>query len=131
MTDSCLFCGIVAGDVPSVKIAEDATTYAFMDIRPASEGHLLVIPKRHSRDLTEIEPADLSEVTLAAPERSIAAPDLAPAGLVGIVEQSDAAPAWSGQWRDASSTLFLRAWLGADAGAFHFTMLSVVPETSQ
>ncbi|MBM7518381.1 HIT family protein [Nocardioides nitrophenolicus] len=66
MTDSCLFCGIVAGDVPSVKIAEDATTYAFMDIRPASEGHLLVIPKRHSRDLTEIEPADLSEVTLAA-----------------------------------------------------------------
>ncbi|UUW91806.1 HIT family protein [Pimelobacter simplex] len=66
MTDPCLFCGIVAGEVPAVKVAEDATTFAFMDIQPASEGHLLVIPKRHSRDLTEIEPADLSDVTLAA-----------------------------------------------------------------
>ncbi|MER2091944.1 MAG: HIT domain-containing protein, partial [Saccharopolyspora rectivirgula] len=62
----CVFCGIVAGDLPSVPVAEDEATAAFMDIQPATAGHLLVVPKRHARDLFEIEPADLSAVTLAA-----------------------------------------------------------------
>lgn len=66
MSDQCVFCGIVAGDVPSVKVAEDDTTYAFMDINPASEGHLLVVPKRHSKDLFEISADDLTDVTLTA-----------------------------------------------------------------
>lgn len=66
MDDQCLFCGIVAGTIPSHKVAEDDSTFAFMDINPASSGHLLVVPKRHSRDLLEITPDDLSAVTLAA-----------------------------------------------------------------
>lgn len=66
MTDQCLFCGIVSGNVPSTKVAEDDATLAFMDIHPGSEGHLLVIPKQHSRDLLEIAPTDLAAVTLAA-----------------------------------------------------------------
>lgn len=66
MTDQCLFCGIVAGDIPSTKVAEDETTYAFMDINPASDGHLLVVPKRHSTDLLDIDPTDLADVTRAA-----------------------------------------------------------------
>lgn len=66
MSDQCLFCGIVAGDLPSVKVAEDDTTYAFMDINPATDGHLLVVPKRHSRDLFDIPAEDLSAVTVAA-----------------------------------------------------------------
>lgn len=56
----------MSGDIPSVKAAEDDATYAFMDVNPASDGHLLVIPKRHSKDLLEIEPEDLSAVTLTA-----------------------------------------------------------------
>ncbi|MBF6171021.1 HIT family protein [Nocardia blacklockiae] len=66
MNDQCLFCDIVAGDLPSVKVAEDETTYAFMDIHPASDGHLLVVPKRHSRDLLDIPAGDLAAVTLTA-----------------------------------------------------------------
>ncbi|NNH68492.1 HIT family protein [Nocardia uniformis] len=66
MSDQCLFCGIVAGDIPSVRVAEDDTTYAFMDIHPASDGHLLVVPKRHSRDLVDIQAEDLTAVTLTA-----------------------------------------------------------------
>ena len=62
----CLFCAIVAGDIPSVPVAEDDATYAFMDINPASEGHLLVIPKRHSRDLLDIPADDLAAVAQAA-----------------------------------------------------------------
>ena len=66
MSATCLFCGIIAGDVPSVRVAEDDATYAFMDINPAAEGHLLVVPKRHSADLFEIPADDLAATTLAA-----------------------------------------------------------------
>lgn len=62
----CVFCEIVAGRIPCAKVMEDATTFAFMDIDPGSDGHLLVIPKRHSADLIEISPDDLTATTLAA-----------------------------------------------------------------
>ncbi|MEQ6896117.1 HIT family protein [Microbacterium sp. KR10-403] len=65
MTD-CIFCAIVAGAAPSVIVAEDERTLAFMDINPASDGHLLVIPKAHSADLLDIAPEDLTAVTLMA-----------------------------------------------------------------
>ncbi|MEE6282829.1 HIT family protein [Georgenia sunbinii] len=65
-TGQCVFCGIVAGTIPCAKVAEDATTFAFMDIDPGSDGHLLVIPKRHSADLVEISADDLVATTLAA-----------------------------------------------------------------
>lgn len=64
--DDCLFCRIVAGTVPCAKVAEDETTFAFMDIDPGADGHLLVIPKRHSTDLFDIPAADLAATTLAA-----------------------------------------------------------------
>ncbi len=66
MSDQCIFCNIVAGTAPSVRVAEDETTYAFMDINPASDGHLLVIPKRHSTDLLDIPSDDLAAVSVAA-----------------------------------------------------------------
>ena len=55
----CLFCKIVAGEIPATIIAEDERTVAFMDINPATRGHALVIPRAHARDLHEIEPEDL------------------------------------------------------------------------
>ena len=57
---SCLFCKIVAGDIPSTKVFEDERTVAFMDINPGTRGHLLVIPRAHSTDLLEIGAEDLS-----------------------------------------------------------------------
>lgn len=66
VTDDCLFCGIVAGTIPCAKVAEDDKTFAFMDIDPGSDGHLLVVPKRHSVDLVDIDTGDLTAVTLAA-----------------------------------------------------------------
>lgn len=62
----CVFCGIVAGTVPCAKVAEDATTFSFMDTDPGSDGHLLVVPKRHSADLLEVAAEDLTATTLAA-----------------------------------------------------------------
>ena len=56
----CLFCKIVAGEVSSTRVHEDERTIAFMDINPATRGHLLVIPRAHSRDIHEVGQDDLA-----------------------------------------------------------------------
>ncbi len=65
---NCIFCKIVAGEIPGQIIAEDEHTIAFMDINPATRGHALVIPRRHSRDLLEIDQDDLA-YTIAGAQR--------------------------------------------------------------
>ena len=62
----CLFCKIVAGDVPAVRVHEDERTIAFMDINPATRGHLLVIPREHAADVHAIDPEDLKACAVAA-----------------------------------------------------------------
>jgi histidine triad (HIT) family protein len=64
----CIFCKIVAGELPGQIVAEDEHTVAFMDINPATRGHLLVIPRAHARNLLEISPEDLA-ATIAAVQR--------------------------------------------------------------
>jgi histidine triad (HIT) family protein len=64
----CLFCGIVAADVPAQVVDSDDHTVAFMDINPATRGHALVVPRTHSADLFEISDEDL-ERTMAAARR--------------------------------------------------------------
>jgi histidine triad (HIT) family protein len=66
MAEDCLFCGIVEGSIPSQTIDSDEHTVAFMDIAPATPGHALVVPRRHSSDLLEIEQEDLNATVLAA-----------------------------------------------------------------
>jgi histidine triad (HIT) family protein len=58
----CLFCKIVAGDVPATLVHEDERTVAFMDINPATRGHLLVVPREHAENVLEIDPEDLEAV---------------------------------------------------------------------
>jgi histidine triad (HIT) family protein len=62
----CLFCKIVAGEIPSTIVDSDERTVAFMDINPGTRGHALVVPRNHSRDLLEIDPEDLAAVAVAA-----------------------------------------------------------------
>ena len=47
---NCLFCKIIAGDIPSTKVYEDETVYAFRDIAPQAPTHILVVPKAHIQD---------------------------------------------------------------------------------
>lgn len=54
----CIFCKIVAGDIPSRRVYEDAETLAFLDIHPVNPGHTLVIPKAHKVDLFDTEDSD-------------------------------------------------------------------------
>ena len=67
----CIFCRIVAGEIPSFKLFEDEATLAFMDINPANEGHALVIPKEHTSDLYSVPEEALARTVVAA--RKVAA----------------------------------------------------------
>ncbi len=62
----CLFCKIVAGDIPATKVHEDDRTIAFMDISPATRGHLLCIPREHAANVHEISEDDLCAVARTA-----------------------------------------------------------------
>jgi histidine triad (HIT) family protein len=66
MPDDCLFCRIVAGELPAEIVQEDEHTVAFMDINPWTRGHALVVPRRHSRNLYEVEEGDLAATAAAA-----------------------------------------------------------------
>lgn len=58
----CLFCKIVAGEIPCYKIWENELFLAFLDIKPINLGHALIIPKKHAEDLFEIPPEDLFQL---------------------------------------------------------------------
>jgi histidine triad (HIT) family protein len=62
----CIFCKIVAGEIPATKVAEDERTVAFMDISPATRGHALVVPREHAADLLRIDPEDLAACARSA-----------------------------------------------------------------
>jgi histidine triad (HIT) family protein len=66
VSDDCIFCAIAKGEGPATIVAENDRTVAFMDIMPATRGHLLVIPRAHSVDLLSVDPDDLDATVHAA-----------------------------------------------------------------
>lgn len=67
--EDCLFCKIVAGQIPSTKVYEDDTTYAFKDINPQAKVHVLIVPKRHVANVGELaqsDPAQLAHIVEVA-----------------------------------------------------------------
>lgn len=83
--DDCLFCRIVAGELPARVIAEDDLTLAFMDISPATRGHALIIPKRHSDDLFDVGEEDLEACMARARQVALLARDRLGADGVNIL----------------------------------------------
>jgi histidine triad (HIT) family protein len=62
----CVFCKIVAGELPSAQVYEDEQVMAFMDINPVTDGHLLVVPRRHAETLWDLEMEEAAAVARAA-----------------------------------------------------------------
>jgi histidine triad (HIT) family protein len=62
----CIFCKIVAGEIPAQIVDEDEHTIAFMDLNPWTRGHALVIPREHSRNIWEIGDDELGHAAVAA-----------------------------------------------------------------
>ncbi|KAJ9647162.1 Adenosine 5'-monophosphoramidase [Coniosporium tulheliwenetii] len=59
---ACIFCKIIKGEIPSMKLFESDKTFAFLDIQPLSYGHSLIIPKHHGAKLTDIPDDQLHEI---------------------------------------------------------------------
>ncbi|HEX9503547.1 MAG TPA: HIT family protein [Patescibacteria group bacterium] len=68
----CIFCKIIAGDIPADIIYEDNKVLAFMDIRPVSRGHALVVPKVHGADIVDTDDAAISDAILQAKRIAVA-----------------------------------------------------------
>ena len=93
----CLFCRIVTGEIPATRVAEDDRTVAFMDINPATRGHVLVVPREHATDLLAIDPEDLSAVVKTAQRVAATMPDRLGADGVNLLNSCG---------RDAWQTVF-------------------------
>lgn len=89
----CLFCTIVAGEIPSTVVAQDERTISLMDINPATRGHALVIPRAHSQDLLSVESDDLAACAHAAQLLAARAKEVLGADGVNLIN-SCGADAW-------------------------------------
>ena len=61
----CIFCKIIAGDIPSHKVYEDDKVLAFFDILPISQGHTIVVPKKHVPDVEGLSDEEISAMSVA------------------------------------------------------------------
>lgn len=66
----CIFCKIISGQIPSFKVYEDDTVFAFLDVTPLMTGHTLVVPKAHHATVMEIPPEVLGAVNARIPKIS-------------------------------------------------------------
>jgi len=89
----CIFCKIVAGELPATIVDEDERTIAFMDIAPATRGHALVIPRAHAPDILSVGAEDLSAVAVAARRLTARAKERLRADGVNLLNSCGAA-AW-------------------------------------
>ena len=89
----CIFCKIVAGELPSTIVDEDERTVSFMDISPATRGHVLVVPRAHSADLLDVASEDLEAVAVASQRLARRAKERLAADGVNLLNSCGAA-AW-------------------------------------
>ncbi|MGO9925258.1 MAG: HIT family protein [Mycobacterium sp.] len=83
---SCVFCAIVAGEAPAIRICEEDDYLAILDIRPFTRGHTLVLPKRHTVDLIDTPPETLADMVTIGQRiaRAARATELADATNIAI-----------------------------------------------
>jgi len=81
----CVFCKIVAGEIPAKKVYEDEALVAFIDVNPVNLGHTLVVPKAHAVDLRETSDADVARIFALAKRIGAAASGLGAKGFnIGV-----------------------------------------------
>ena len=60
--EDCIFCKIIKGDIPSKTVYEDDIVKVFLDVNPNTDGHMLIVPKKHITDFTEIDDETLTHI---------------------------------------------------------------------
>ena len=85
MASDCIFCGIASGEIPAQNIVySDKNVVALVDIRPVTRGHVVVVPKKHSRNMLDMESGDLCEAMRVTQKLARAVKDAVGAGGVNI-----------------------------------------------
>ena len=113
---SCIFCRIVAGEIPAEVVARDADGVALLDVQPLADGHVLVVPRAHVATLEDLEPAAADALfrlvrRLAGPVRQA----LGAAGTTIGVNNGDA----TGQTIPHVHVHIVPRWPGDGAGSVH------------
>lgn len=60
--DNCIFCKIIAGEIPSTAVYEDEDFRAILDVNPAARGHVIILPKKHAANIIELEEEEAAKV---------------------------------------------------------------------
>lgn len=89
--DQCIFCKIIAGEIPSTAVYEDEDVRAILDLNPAARGHVIVLPKKHAADLFEMEEEQVAKVFIAAKKIAEALKKTYQCDGVNIVQNNGAA----------------------------------------
>jgi histidine triad (HIT) family protein len=103
--ENCIFCKIIKGEIPAVKIYEDERVFAFLELNPLAKGHTLLIPKKHSQDIFDIDQKDIESISAAAQKIALRLREVLGAEGVNLVQRSGKA---------------------AEQGVFHFH-LHIIP----
>jgi histidine triad (HIT) family protein len=93
MAEDCVFCSIVAGEVPAEIVLEDEHTVALMDINPWTRGHAIVIPRAHVPNLYEIDDEEFARVGAMARRLSLRMRDALGADGINLLNSTEPA-AW-------------------------------------
>ena len=113
---SCIFCRVVAGEIPGEIVAKDTGAVAFLDVSPLADGHVLVVPRAHVARVEDLEPADAAALfatvhRLAGPVRQALGAD---ATIIGVNDGEA-----SGQTVPHVHVHIVPRWRGDGAGSIH------------
>lgn len=89
--NDCLFCKIIAGEIPSEKVYEDENSFAFLDIKPINPGHTLLVPKKHFTNLYEMPDEILANLAPTIKKLAIAIKKAVSADGINIGMNNDPA----------------------------------------
>ncbi|MBR0119673.1 MAG: HIT family protein [Eubacterium sp.] len=86
--ENCIFCKIIAGEIPSATVYEDDDVKAILDVNPAARGHVIVLPKKHASDVFSISDEDLSKAICVAKKIAIAVKEAYKCDGVNILQNN-------------------------------------------
>lgn len=86
--DNCIFCKILAGEIPSTTVYEDDDFKAILDVNPAARGHVIILPKKHAANIYELPDEDASKVMVVAKKIATAVRDAFHCDGVNILQNN-------------------------------------------
>ncbi|MGT2636353.1 HIT family protein [Streptococcus ratti] len=115
--DNCIFCKIIAGDIPSSKIYEDEDVLAFLDISQATVGHTLLIPKEHVRNALSMDEKSAAKLFARIPKIARALKKATKADGLNIINNNEEA---AGQTVFHAHVHLVPRFADSDEFAIHF-----------